>query len=108
VIPIGAIPPGASEVVPVARVATGSMRVTLSPGTLVTQTASGPTASTDAKSGTGTTALTSPEPGSMRVTVRPGPLARAEPGGDVARGGDRDRSRERAGGRAVTGRGSGI
>ena len=59
---------------PVAVFVAGSIRVTVLPGTLVTQTAPAPTASTEAGSETWIAAVTALLVGSIRVTVRLGPF----------------------------------
>src|SRR6476620_4940680 len=75
VTPTGPAPPGARLIVRVTRSLHGSIRVRLLPGKLVTQTASAPTAITDAGSGVGIRAMTALVSGSRRVTVRVGPFA---------------------------------
>src|SRR5437899_4272893 len=70
--PTGPLPPGST--VPTTRLVTGSIRVSLTPGKLVTQMASAETASTEGGSSREILAMTLSVVGSILVTDRLGPL----------------------------------
>src|SRR6478752_4990871 len=75
VTPMGPAPLGARVIVRVTRLYTGSIRLRVLPGKLVSQIAPAPTAITDAGSGVGMEAITALVRGLRRVTVCAGPLA---------------------------------